>query len=150
MRFRISRGLTERPLAEGDILRFLNRELVPIVREILRAIGRAPGVFTWSDGEATVDVSAGGEFVASTVLTEDSVLYLAVGYEGAEGTIYVQQDAVGGWQLTVTAEGRTTLREDPFTDDNPAAGANEVTRYRYTFITVGGTPYVVLERVYLT
>jgi hypothetical protein len=149
VRSRISRGLTERPVAAGDENRFLNRELIPIVREMLRALVKAPVPFQWSAGAATADLAAGRDFAASVVLTQNSTLTLSNGYEGAEGTIFVEQDAVGGWTMTVMADGRSTLREDPFTDDNPAAGPGEITRYHYTFVTIAGTPYVVLERSYL-
>ncbi len=150
MRFRIPQGLSDRPLVEQNLLQYLNRELVPVVRAMLRAMTRSPQPFEWSGGAATLDLVAARDFAASNTLSENSTLTLSNGYDGAEGTIYVQQDAAGGHTVTVVAPGRTILREDPFVDDNPAPGAFEHTRYHYTFMTIAGDPYVVFERAYLT
>lgn len=147
MRLRLSRGLSERPIPQGAENVALNREVVPVIREMTRAFTAAPTLFEWSGGEASLDVGAGRDFAASSPLTQSSTLTLTGGYAGAEGWIFVQQDAVGGWGVTAVADGWTILREDPFVDDNPASGAGELTRYHYTFITIAGSPYLVLERL---
>ena len=149
MRFRISRALTDRPVVEGGERIFLNRQLIPLIRELLRVLTGEPTSFEWNDGAADLDISAGRDFAASSTLTQNTTLTLSNGFDGAEGTIWVAQDSVGGWLMTVVADGWTVLREAPFIDDDPGAAPNELTQYHYTFMTVAGAKYVVLERTYL-
>jgi hypothetical protein len=148
MALRISRTLTDRPVAAADVLHALNREVIPVVRAILRRLTAAPMQFVWVSGATTLDVSQADEFVGAP-LTQNSTLMLTGGFEGASGTLYVQQDGTGGYTLNVLVSGRTLLREDPSASSDPDPGASRITRYRYRFVTIGGTPYVVLERLVL-
>jgi hypothetical protein len=42
------------------------------------------------------------------------------------------------------------LREAGAIDSNPQPAAQKVTGYCYDFKTIGGTPYVIIERFYLS
>jgi hypothetical protein len=75
---------------------------------------------------------------------------LSNGVEGAQGNIYVKQDATGGRGLGFVVPGRTILREAGAMDSNPQPGANTVTGYAYDFKTIAGTAYVIIARYFLS
>ena len=150
MRLRQSQALSQRPVKENEVPHVLNRELIPIVRSLTRTLGGGPTTFLWNPDVATIDVSSGGLFAAELSLSDDSTLILSGGEDGVEGSIFVVQDALGGRALTITANGRTTLRLDGDTDDNPNPDPDSVTRYDFVFINIEGTEYVVLEKRFLS
>lgn len=153
MSYRISRALLQRFIgslgSDNAVQHFINWELVPLLRELLHALTIAPQPFAWSAGVASINASQSTDWAASVTMTTDCGLLINGGYEGAQGVVLVQQDAVGGRLLNVLATGYTVLREDPAVASDPNPAANSITRYRYTFVTVVGVPYVLFERLYL-
>lgn len=110
----------------------------------------APTAFAWASGVASLDVSLRNDFVATNVLSANSVLTLIGGYDGCQGSIYVKQDGTGSRTLSFTVSGRTILREEASADSNPQTAANSLTGYAYDFKTIAGTAYVIIERFRLT
>lgn len=147
---RVSRALSDRPVGERDVLHFINRELLPVVRELLRVIQAKPVGFSWLSGAASINVSESPDFVADDMLTQDSTLTLLDGYDGAQGTIIVEQDAVGGWSLAFDADGRTLRYVDPLVDAAVNGAPDSTTLYRYMYMTLDDIPQLVIERVLLT
>jgi len=148
VRIRLTRTLTDRSFNIEGMWVFLTRELVPIVRELLRALTSGPPTFSPA-ATITLDLAKARDFALGSPLTVDTALTLLNGVDGCEGSVVVQQDGVGAHLLTVAADGRTVLRADPAADDNPAPGAGKLTRYRYLYLTVSDVPYLIFERTYL-
>lgn len=105
--------------------------------------------FTITSGAATLNVGAYNDHIASNTLSQGTTLTLSGGIDGSQGTIYVKQNATGGWTLAFSVAGRTILRGAGITDDNAQSGANTVTSYHYQYLTIASTPYVRITRVYL-
>lgn len=127
----------------------LNWEVIPLLRELTRSLTSAPAEFTFTDGDATISASAARAFVPTAALDQNSSLTLTDGIDGMKGSFWVQQDATGGRTLAVVADGRTILRLDPDTDDDPEPAANRITAYDYEFATIAGTAYLILAKTTL-
>lgn len=104
--------------------------------------------FAWSSNAASLDLSAGKNFAASNALAGNSTLTLANGAEGNNGVIMVLQDSTPGRTIAFSVSGRTTWLDLNVPDTNPRATANSTTLYQYLFITVGGTAYVVINKIF--
>jgi hypothetical protein len=109
----------------------------------------AANSFTWSSNAATLNTAGGGDFTATNTLTGNSTLTLTNGVDGAQGLVYVKQDATGGRTITFTITGRTILRDANSVDDNPESTANSLTVYSYHYVTVAGTACTRITRVFL-
>jgi hypothetical protein len=149
VRLRTSRTLSQRPVADTNISHFINRELLPLLRELLRMLTSAPLNYEWFSGAASLDTGGSEDFVPTGPLTQNSSLTLYGGQDGCAGTIFVQQDAVGGWTLSVTALGRIIVRESPLLTDDPDPAPNVITRYEYRYATISGEPVLLLQRTVL-
>jgi len=113
-------------------------------------IEQTPTAFSWTAGAASISVAVKNDFVSSDSLTQNSTLTLTDGTDGCQGTIYVKQDATGGWTLDFVVAGRTILREDGAADSNPKTDPDSLTGYVYDFKTVAGTAYVIISRLMLS
>jgi len=110
--------------------------------------GAVSSTFAWASNAATIAVTGTGAVAAaSNTMTGNCTLTLLGGVDGVRGTFYVKQDGTGSHTLTLTASGRTILRDTGVTDDNPSAGANTVTGYEYEFVTVVGTACVRVRKM---
>ncbi len=149
MTIRLSRALSERAVGKDDAVHVLNREVLPVLKELVRTLSAPVAAFTWVDAVVALDVSRGSLFAASVALSENSEVQLDNTYSGAQGLIFVRQDAVGGWELTFTSPLRTIVRVDPEADDFPNLDPESITLYRYVCFEVDGLPYILLEKIYL-
>lgn len=148
MTLRLLQGLTTRPFGEIDVLHVLQREVMPALREVMRALTVPPATVAWNAGVATHDVSRSATAVLAP-LTENSTLTLMNGFDGAEGTFYVVQNATGGWTLDISAPDRLRFLEAPAADIDPDPGPFVVTRYRYHYVTIDGDAALVLSQAVL-
>ena len=148
MTLRLGRGLTGRPFTEKSVLHVLQREIIPVLRDLLQALTSPPVDIEWDAGAASHDVSKATCAVLGA-LTQNSTLLLTGGFDGAEGTLYAIQDSTGGWTLSITAEDRLAMFEAPAVNTDPDPTPDAVTRYRYRFVTLGGDPTVVFSKVVL-
>ncbi len=105
--------------------------------------------FAWSANAATIDVSAAKNFAATNTLTGNSTLTLSNGADGMNGVIHVKQDGTGSRTLAFTIAGRTVLKDLNVADTNPLVTANSITEYHYYFVTIAGTAYCRIFKVFL-
>lgn len=149
MTIRLLRALPDRavPHDRDDTNHALNFQIVPVLKDLVRTLTAAPAEFAWTSGAASVSVSSNSIFV-SGALTQNSTLTLVDAFDGAQGTIWVLQDPVGGWTLDIVADGRTVMRHEPDIDSDPDPDPSSLTQYRYTFLT-SGVGLLILERIFL-
>lgn len=148
---RFSQTLPDRPVPHSldGVVWALNRQIVLVLKELLRKLTQPPAAVPQSGSSAVTDVTVNNDFVAA-VLTADTDISLSNGYDGAQGTIHVKQDAVGGHNLTFSSGDRTILRPSPDFDSSPNPAAGSITRYRYHLLTIDGIAYAVVERTRLS
>lgn len=150
MTIRVTRALPDRPIPKelDGLVHSLNFQIVPLLKELVRALTAPPTGFVWTSGAASIDVGAGSDFW-SYPLTEDSTLTLENGVDGMAGQIVITQDAIGSYGLNFLVDGRTIMLADPMADTDPNPDPNGMTLYRYSYTTVVTSPYVIIERVIL-
>lgn len=116
-------------------------------RVTVEALYEAPTANNAATGSVNLDVSLKNDF--SLRLTGNAIVTLTNGANGAQGNIWVQQDATGNRTLNITAAGATRITEKAAASIAPQAEANTLTHYSYSFITINSTLYFMLYRTFL-
>ncbi len=92
-----------------------------------------------------------GRDFAVTELTGAIDISFSNPYFGAQGTIYVRQDAVGGRAVSFTAPGGwTILTDEDLVDLNAGQNPDQVTAYAFLFVLLDGDQFLHLSKSILT
>jgi hypothetical protein len=111
--------------------------------------GGAITQFSWTAGAATLSLLTSKNWANSVAMAVNSTITITNGAEGDYGTIYVKQDGAAAHTLAFTISGRTVLRDANAIDDQPQQTNSAITAYNYQFVTIVGTPYIRLTKVFL-
>lgn len=112
-------------------------------------IAETPQTLTGT-GSVDVPIASRNDFVIQ--LTGATTLNLLTFQHGAQGNIWVKQDATGGRTLEWTVAGATSggswtaVKDSTLSDLNPTTTANAVTMYAYAMFTAGGVNYVQISK----
>jgi hypothetical protein len=111
--------------------------------------GGAITQFSWTAGAATLSLLTSKNWANSVAMAVNSTITITNGVESDYGTIYVKQDVAAAHTLAFTISGRTVLRDANSIDDQPQQTNGAITAYNYQFVTIAGTPYIRLTKVFL-
>lgn len=136
-------------LASGNIKAATVAELQALLG-ISVSGGGAITQFAWTAGAATLSLLTSKNWANSATMIANCTLTITNGVEGDYGVIYVKQDGTGSRTLAFTIAGRTILRDANSVDDQPQSSNSAITAYHYQFVTISGTAYVRLTKVFLS